>query len=287
MPILSISRDWGVSPSMVRITSSDNLATVATANYMASQAPVIASLNNGAWQWVVGDLVAMTASDGDNIFKFNGSNFNTLIANVTPGAAVVLPTVANDVAMFNNTSGTLIDSGVAVSSLVSGSQIVSMQQFLGIASIFLFDPSLIIVDNGNGDYAVTNNTADFAAPIPFDVGAQIQLAANHGFRLDSYDVIYNIALHDMSITTSFYKETFVNLTDPVTTNIPLVSSTLPGTPTPSGLGSSYVINVAVATPAFDNTSCSKYILEIDVDTQSNGGDLTVWGINLHFSKTVA
>ena len=112
MPIISISRDWGSNPSMVRITTTDNLATVATSNYILNQEPVIEALNKGAWQWVVGDLVAVSASDGDNIFNFNGNDFSTLLPVSSGGNAnVIFPVNDNNFVVFDGTSGDLHDVG--------------------------------------------------------------------------------------------------------------------------------------------------------------------------------
>lgn len=116
MPIVSIMRDWGSSPAAVRITSADTLADVVVTDYMLSQAANISILNKGSWEWVVGDLVAMAASDGDNIFRFDGNNFNTLIAlpGGGGGGGIVLPTTPNNIAHFTDTEGTLSDEPAAI-----------------------------------------------------------------------------------------------------------------------------------------------------------------------------
>ena len=109
MPIVSIMRDWGSSPAAVRITTTDTLAQVAVTDYMLSQEAIISELNKGAWEWVVGDLVAVSASDGNNIFSFTGNDFDTLIE--LPGGGgggnVVLPTVAGRIAHFTDADGTI------------------------------------------------------------------------------------------------------------------------------------------------------------------------------------
>ncbi len=120
MPIVSITRDWGTSPAAVRITTTETLAQVVVANYMLSQESIISVINKGTWQWVIGDLVALTASDGDNIFRFDGDDFSTLIP--LPGggggggnANVIFPVVSGDFVVFDGTTGDLNDLGYAPS----------------------------------------------------------------------------------------------------------------------------------------------------------------------------
>lgn len=79
MAITSIMRDWGVDPAIVRITSSDSLADVVQPNYVLDQEPIISVMNNGTWEWVVGDIVVVNANDGSNFFRFDGADFSTLI----------------------------------------------------------------------------------------------------------------------------------------------------------------------------------------------------------------
>ena len=55
MAITSIVRDYGVSPSIVRITSSDDYATINAAGYLTSQAANIQLANNGQFEWTLSD----------------------------------------------------------------------------------------------------------------------------------------------------------------------------------------------------------------------------------------
>lgn len=106
MAITAISRDWGVSPAIVRVTASDTLLQVQASGYITAQADNIEALNSGPFTWLVGDLVAVAASDGTAIFQFDGSDFATL---VPMSGGVVLPTIANHIAVFSDTEGTLTD----------------------------------------------------------------------------------------------------------------------------------------------------------------------------------
>jgi hypothetical protein len=100
MPIVQISRDYGINPSIVRIiaTAPDTLATVAVAGYLTTQAANIALANNGAFEWRQTDEVLINAGGtlnpettgidgGSNGFFQVNSTFTSLI-----GPPVVSPT---------------------------------------------------------------------------------------------------------------------------------------------------------------------------------------------------
>lgn len=113
--IISIVRDWGTSPAIVRITADDTLATVAGANYIADQASNIASKNSGGFEWVVGDMVLVSATDGDQFFEFDEDDFSTLIQLPGGNGEVTLPVVDGDFTVFDGTLGALKDAGYSAS----------------------------------------------------------------------------------------------------------------------------------------------------------------------------
>jgi len=73
MAITAISYDWGVQPTMVRITTSDTLDVIEAAGYWATQSDVIYALNNGAFTFPAGCLVAISYSGGQNTFTYNST----------------------------------------------------------------------------------------------------------------------------------------------------------------------------------------------------------------------
>lgn len=73
MAITNIARDWGYGPSIVRITSTDTLATVIASGYLAAQADEILALNKGAFDWEDGDIVAIVYSGGKGFFNYNAT----------------------------------------------------------------------------------------------------------------------------------------------------------------------------------------------------------------------
>ena len=61
MAVTAISRDSGLNVNIVRVSSSNTLAQVAAADYILNQAANIAALNNGEFEWLVGDMVLVAA----------------------------------------------------------------------------------------------------------------------------------------------------------------------------------------------------------------------------------
>ncbi len=114
MAITSIVRDL-LSNYIVRVTAENTLAEVATAGYMLAQEPTITALNHGAWDWQVGDMVLVAASDGDQFFEFDGDDFDSLIQLPGGNGEVTLPVVDGDFVMFDGTLGALKDTGIAPS----------------------------------------------------------------------------------------------------------------------------------------------------------------------------
>lgn len=115
MAITSIVRDL-LANYIVRVTAANTLAEVAAADYVTAQIPTTTALNHGLWEWQVGDMVLVAASDGDNFFVFDGDDFTTFILYSTAGnGAVTLPVVANDFTVFDGTLGALKDLGFSAS----------------------------------------------------------------------------------------------------------------------------------------------------------------------------
>lgn len=85
MAITAISRDWGMDPSIVRIVTTDNLATITTAGYLTAQADEIEALQNGAFTWTDTDMVLISYSGGEGFFTRDATD-NMFVAQPTsPG----------------------------------------------------------------------------------------------------------------------------------------------------------------------------------------------------------
>ncbi len=111
MSVTAIQRDLTLTPCIVRLTASDTLAQVAAANYLTAQADNIEALNSGVFDWQVGDIVAVAASDGSEFFRFDGDDFTTLIQMPGGNGEVTLPVVSGDFTVFDGTLGALKDLG--------------------------------------------------------------------------------------------------------------------------------------------------------------------------------
>lgn len=109
MPITSISRDWGVNPSIVRVITTDNLATITAVNYLNTQIDEIQALNRGPFEWVDRDLVAIAYNGGEDYFTRDAAN-NTFVVDVVPVGAIPL---ADSHILVGNAAG--IGTDVAMS----------------------------------------------------------------------------------------------------------------------------------------------------------------------------
>ena len=88
MTVLSISRDWGVSPSIVRMTVTDSLATITTTGYLTGAAisAQIEALNAGEFNWLSTDLVLISYDVAIAFFTRNAST-NAFVANPAASSA--------------------------------------------------------------------------------------------------------------------------------------------------------------------------------------------------------
>ena len=86
MAITAISRDWGVSPCIVRITTTDDLTAITTTDYLVDEQENIEALQNGEFEWLDGDTVLIDYSNGEGFFTRDAVN-NTFDAFPTaPGS---------------------------------------------------------------------------------------------------------------------------------------------------------------------------------------------------------
>lgn len=145
MSITSIVRDSN-TPNIVRVAAANTLAQVATAGYITAQIPTTTALNHGVWEWLVGDLVDVAASDGNQIFEFVGSDFSSLVQLPGGNGAVTLPVVANDFVVFNGTLGALKDLGFSASD-PSKSKVVMAGSAVVANHIALFQDTAGTVDD--------------------------------------------------------------------------------------------------------------------------------------------
>lgn len=112
MSITAIARDWGVNPAIVRITTTDTLATVGTTGYLTAQDANIETVNSGGFEWTTSDFVLVYASNGWDFFSISPDFTSLNLWEPGSGVAVVgAPVVVGDFAVFQSTSGNIEDLG--------------------------------------------------------------------------------------------------------------------------------------------------------------------------------
>ncbi len=104
MSVLSISRDWGVDPAIVRMVVTDSLATITTAGYLtgAAIAAEIEALNNGEFSWEDNDVILIKYATAWAFFS-RDSTTNAFVALVAaggisstlPAAQIIVGSVGN------------------------------------------------------------------------------------------------------------------------------------------------------------------------------------------------
>jgi hypothetical protein len=148
MAITDISRDWGVAPSIVRVTTTDDLATITTAQYLTTQLANIAAIQHGVFEWVTGDLVAISYNGGEGQFTYDPIN-NTFVLDMEPPGAIELTNshilvgnamnVATDVAMtgdigITDTGVTAIQPGVIVNADINAAAAIAFSKLAALSS---------------------------------------------------------------------------------------------------------------------------------------------------------
>lgn len=111
MAITAISTDWGIDPRIVRIITTDNLATITTAGYLTAQDANIQALQNGEFQWTSTDEVLIVYSGGQGFFTYDATNATFIAQPTAPGS--LSNTLTNTHVFVGNASN--IATGVAMS----------------------------------------------------------------------------------------------------------------------------------------------------------------------------
>lgn len=154
MPITSIARDTPNNVSIVRITCTDTLAEIATANYILAQTPTINALNKGVWQWFNGDTLLFDSADGNAFFQFTDFTFTSLVLIASSTDGTVSPGLIGQIGIYA-ASGTVISGSSTIPPLV---QAVAANFNNGVgatSSTFIngnmqfISPSVVIAPTGN------------------------------------------------------------------------------------------------------------------------------------------
>lgn len=200
MAITSIKRDWGVSPSIVRISTTNTISEVSATNYLFDQTAIINALNAGTFQWDTNDFVLVFASDGWDLFTIS-PDFKSLDTFAIAGAG----TVTSITAGTGLTGGTITSTGtialdvpVTVDHGGTGDTTISAYSVV-CGGITDTDPLQTVATLGNSGDVLTSNGAGalptFQAPVVGVTSAQVQADA---FNLGADTGIVDAYVVDLS-----------------------------------------------------------------------------------------
>lgn len=245
--------------------------TATTGNIVASAGNVVAGATGAA-----GSVTSFSGTGSAEFLRLAaidnaGGNFSTTISNassVGQSQTISIPDAGAASANF------LLDAGAA--------NILAEQQFVGLSNVLTYGTGTWTVTRiAQGNYVARHTAADETSIIAIDITPIIRTTASKGFRLDSFDVIYSIgtlALDAQSVTLDR-----VEYANNVAVSVNSIAIT--GTLATATQANPYVTNVAVNTPAFDNTADSKYVIELTVNNSATS-EYDFYGINLRFSQTI-
>jgi hypothetical protein len=244
--------------------------TATTGNVSATAGNVNAGSSGNA-----GSLISFpaTAANGTLIVSAlnSGGAFNTTIRNSVMGQASVVSIPDPGAA----TANFLLDTG--------SSNILAMQQFVGINSVLSFGTGTWTTTRiAEGNYVKRHTAAAETSIIGIDITPIIRAAANKGFRLDSFDVVYNIATLAMNAhTLTLDRIAYAN-----NVAVSITSIAITGALSTATQANPYLTNVTVNAPAFDITADSKYVIEVTANNSATSA-YDFYGVMLRFSQTVA
>jgi hypothetical protein len=150
MAITSIKREFNLDPNIVGIITTDDLTTITTAGYFATQLAAVELLNNGVWQWEPEDIVLIYyATNLIGWFVYDASTdafvsvpANGGISNTLPSGDIIVgngANVATAVAMsgdvhISNTGATTIQAGAVTGSKIANNAVDFTQLALDVAA---------------------------------------------------------------------------------------------------------------------------------------------------------
>lgn len=266
-------------PRIVPLYTTDSYATITTAGF----------LNNvgGSSQLLSTDILAVNYNNGTNQF-FNISIDSSKVITLSLSAGqIILPVEPGRIPQFDTDTGVLEDSGIGSNEVLTTNSSFGVfsgtdfQQFFGLSNVILASAGTWTRTRvAEGNYVLRHTAADDTSILGVDITPIIRLASGFGFKLSSMDVIYNIgtlALDAHSITLD--KISYANNTAVLVTSVPLT-----GTLATATQAQPYLTNMAVTTPAFNNTTNSKYVAELTVNAAATSA-YDFYGLNLRFTKT--
>jgi hypothetical protein len=262
----------------------------ATAEFIISDSAGTQHITSGALQVDAGAIssgLAAGGSAGNMVLWANTTASGNLALLAVDNASGDFDTViSNAAAVGQDQTITIPDAGASTANFLldtGAANIIAHQEFVGLQHVLNYSAGTWTRTRvAQGNYAQVKTQADDTTIIGIDVSPQIRAAAAKGFRLDSFDVIYqvtNAALDAHSVTLDR-----IEYADNAAVSVNSIAIT--GTLATATQANPYLTNVAVDSPAFDVTADSKYIIEVTVDAAATS-DYSWYGIMLRFSETIA
>lgn len=174
-----------------------------------------------------------------------------------------------------------VDVTAAVAALANA--ITDNQKMVGVNEVILQTAGTWTKTRiAQGDYSLRHTAAANTSILGIDVTEAIRTGASKGLKLASIDVIHKIGTAALlAHTATLQSVNYANNIANSVTNVPLTGSL--GTATQSN---PYVDNLAVTTPAFLNTTDSKYLFELTVQADTTSA-YDFYGLCLKFTKSQA
>lgn len=267
----------GVNPRRISYITTHTYAQITAAGYFDMKSGILPTdfifINYGANNETFGIFTPAIAAGVMTLSPLSNAGEVTLI-----GSAV-----ANNIPKFADTTGNISDSGIAYTSLLTTSSVVSdYQEFIPLTNILINSVGTWTRTRvAQGNYSLVHTPADDTSVIGIDITPNLRAATSKGFILASIDVIYTIATLALDAhTLSFQSVAYANNAAVAVTSVALTGSLATATQT-----NPYVTNLAVTTPGYLNTACAKYNLELTVNAAATSV-YSFYGLNLHFSQTV-
>lgn len=283
-----VAAGWMNSVSNQKIQATDIVVVNYASNAKAFYTPAIDSAGVVTLSAVSnpGEVSLIGSAVDGRMVMFSGTTGD--IADSGVAAAAVArwtgATVVNNLASFNSVDGEIEDSGIALSDVLQASTLVTdYSQMVSLCDILIASTGTWTRTRiAQGNYVLRHTDADDTSVIGWDITPMIRAASSLGFRLASFDLVYSIgtlALDAHSVVLD--KISYANNTAVLITSVPLTGSLATATQ-----AQPYLTNVAVTTPAFNNTANSKYVLELTVNAAA-ASVYDLYGLDLNFTKSVA
>ena len=179
MSITSIKRDWGVGPAIVRVTTTDNYATITSAGYITAQLANIQAANFGDFEWLLSDTVLCYYQNAFGVGAWANfsisSDFSSLIPFSVNGNASIVLTAAQVLAAYATPQLLVPAPGTGRGLVVTSANVVTE------VSTAFAGGGIAIVQYGNTVHGAGTNALSATIPAAEITAATSQLYSMSGY----------------------------------------------------------------------------------------------------------